>query len=95
GLAEALRAGVPVVGTTPAGVLDFVGGAGSRTAPGLSEPGEDRPHEQIHTWLTRLLDDAPDAQSLRAEAKAAGALLPSWSECAAVTARALDTSCAR
>jgi glycosyltransferase involved in cell wall biosynthesis len=93
GLAEALRAGVPVVGTTPAGVLDFVGGAGSRTAPGLSEPGEDRPHEQMHTWLTRLLDDA--SHPLRAEAKAAGALLPSWSECAATTARALETLCAR
>jgi glycosyltransferase involved in cell wall biosynthesis len=86
-LAEALRAGVPVIGTTAAGVLEFTGGLGSR---GLAlQPGA------LRSWLAHCLDDDAPGRALREEARAAGALLPTWAECAATTARHLESVCAR
>lgn len=86
-LAEALRAGVPVVGATAAGVLEFTGGLGSR---GLAlQPGA------LRTWLAHCLDDDAPGRALREEARAAGALLPTWAECAATTAQHLESLCAR
>jgi glycosyltransferase involved in cell wall biosynthesis len=80
GLAEALRAGVPVVGPTPAGVLEFLGGVGARGGA-------------LRAWLSRCLDGDPAGEALRGEARAAGALLPTWAECAATTARHLEALC--
>lgn len=74
-LAESLRAGVPVVTNAPTGVLEFVQGRGSRGG-------------DLREWLTRLLDE--DAAEVREEARAAGASLPTWAECAAITVRQLE-----
>jgi glycosyltransferase involved in cell wall biosynthesis len=81
-LAEALRAGVPLIGPTSAGVLEFLGGRGARST-------------DARAWLTHLLDDDDDGQRLRAEATEAGQMLPTWAACAATTARALEAACAR
>jgi glycosyltransferase involved in cell wall biosynthesis len=80
-LAEALRAGVPVVGETVAGVLEFTGGRGWRS--------------DARAWLPRLLDDSCDGRALREEAAAVGAALPTWADCASTTARELEALCAR
>lgn len=81
-LAEALRAGVPLIGPTSAGVIEFLGGRGARST-------------DARAWLTHLLDDDDDGQRLRAEATEAGQALPTWADCAETTARELEAACAR
>ena len=80
-LAEALRAGVPVVGNTVAGVLEFLGGQGWRA--------------DALTALPSLLDNTTEGQALREEAQVAAKRLPTWADCAAITARELEALCAR
>ena len=81
-LAEALRAGVPLVGPTSAGVVEFLGGRGARFNDALG-------------WLKHLLDDDEQGRLLRAEAIDAGRMLPTWADCAELTARHLEAVCAR
>ncbi len=81
-LAEAMYAGVPVVGRRAAGVLDFLEGLGSRS----DEPA---------TWLQHLLDDDEAGRALRAETRDAAARLPTWRDAAVATARYLEALCAR
>lgn len=81
-LAEALQAGVPLIGPTSAGVVEFLGGRGARA----SEP---------RAWLTHLLEDDAQGQLLRAEAVDAGRSLPTWAACAETTARHLEAAAAR
>ena len=79
-LAEALRAGVPVVSNTPAGVFDFAEGRGVRGG-------------DLRAALMQVLSS--EGHALREEARAAGQALPTWADCAAITARELEAWCAR
>jgi glycosyltransferase involved in cell wall biosynthesis len=81
-LGESLRAGVPLVGATSAGLVEFLEARGARTRDALA-------------WLTHLLDDDAQGQQLRAEAEHAGTLLPTWASCAQTTAQHLEAICAR
>ena len=86
---EALSMGVPVVtlrgnrfsSRMVAGVLEFLGGQGWRA--------------DALTALPSLLDDTTEGQALREEAQVAAKRLPTWADCAAITARELEALCAR
>jgi glycosyltransferase involved in cell wall biosynthesis len=85
GFAEAIAHGLPVIGTT-AGAIPETVPAGT----GLLVPPDDAP--ALAAALRRLIADPSERGRLKAAARAAAARLPTWTESAALFARAIEAA---
>jgi glycosyltransferase involved in cell wall biosynthesis len=84
--AEALRHGLPVIGTTAGAIPDVV-----PHSAGILVPPDDI--AALATALRGVIGDPDMLSKLAAGARAAGAALPAWADTAARVATALDKAC--